>query len=268
MKFAQSNLKDLLTQFLTPSDPSHLVYFSHLAYINSLSSPDTRDASSTSLKVFNAIGDLQEVALRNKHTGIVSLTMVLELRELLHGGMWTRLFELLKKTEDHLNISAILECDPKGRPSTAGTPITAKRTAPSLGSTNLQTVLKIYTLVISILFFTYVGDNANVQIRMKNLHEMLDGGAINAFGESGIVKVDFPDSFASPLEVQVIHPRILFALGFLVSSVAKRDPVGRRPKRKLFAHEGIQSIERELRKEVSCRSYNSFFLNNFSERAF
>jgi hypothetical protein len=139
------------------------------------------------LKVFNAICDLQEVALRNKHFDIVSLTMVLELRELLQGGMWTRLLDVLMKTEDRLNISSTLECDPQdsSSPPVAGSPATVKSVAPCLESTNFQTVLMVYTLVIGILFFTYAGDNANAQSRMKRLHEMLDGGALMHLGSLG-----------------------------------------------------------------------------------
>ena len=39
-------------------------------------------------------------------------------------------------------------------------------------------------------------------------------------------------------------------MGFLVSSVAKRDPVGRKPKRKVFAAEGLLVLEREANKVV------------------
>ena len=47
------------------------------------------------------------------------------------------------------------------------------------------------------------------------------------------------------------HPRVLYLLAFLVSSVSKRNPVGRKPKRKVFAMEGLSIAERELRKEVA-----------------
>jgi hypothetical protein len=39
-------------------------------------------------------------------------------------------------------------------------------------------------------------------------------------------------------------------LGFLVTSIAKRDPVGRNPKRKVFAAEGLVVLEKEAKKEV------------------
>ena len=227
-----------------------------MAYINSLS--NSAEPSQNSLKVFNAISDLEEVASRNKHTDIVSLAIVLQLRELLQCGMWTRLFDVLKLTEDRLDISSALDLPSSSDPSMSNSPASVKNISFGLGSTNLQTVLMVYTLIIGVLFHTYAGDGANAQNRMKRLHEILDGGALNAFGESGIVKVDFPDLPSSSLEVQVTHPSGLFSLCFLISSVAKRDPVGRRPKRKLFAHEGLLSLERELRKEPSC------MLSNFS----
>lgn len=58
-----------------------------------------------------------------------------------------------------------------------------------------------------------------------------------------------------PLVLQVTHPRILFLLAFLVSSVAKRDAVGRKPKRKVFAVEGLVSWEKELDIELQCKAY-------------
>lgn len=57
-----------------------------------------------------------------------------------------------------------------------------------------------------------------------------------------------------PLVVQVTHPRILFLLAFLVSSAAKRDAVGRRPKRKVFASEGLAVWDKEVSSELSCES--------------
>ena len=54
--------------------------------------------------------------------------------------------------------------------------------------------------------------------------------------------------------IQVTHPRVLFLLAFLVSSVAKRDAVGRKPKRKVFATEGLRSWEQELGQNITCMS--------------
>lgn len=53
--------------------------------------------------------------------------------------------------------------------------------------------------------------------------------------------------------MQVTHPRVLYLLAFLVSSVAKRDPVGRKPKRRVFAVEGLASWEKELSQELQSK---------------
>lgn len=61
-----------------------------------------------------------------------------------------------------------------------------------------------------------------------------------------------------PLVIETTHPRVLFLLAFLVSSTAKRDAVGRRPKRKVFATEGLATWETEVTREISCmREYTS-----------
>lgn len=51
--------------------------------------------------------------------------------------------------------------------------------------------------------------------------------------------------------IQSTHPRVLFELAFLVSSVSKRDLVGRKPRRKLFAQEGLK-IADAVGEEMFC----------------
>jgi hypothetical protein len=64
--------------------------------------------------------------------------------------------------------------------------------------------------VICILFVISAGDGLNAQSRVKRLHEILDAGALDAFGGFGIVKAERPDSPLSPFEMQITHPRFLF----------------------------------------------------------
>lgn len=45
-----------------------------------------------------------------------------------------------------------------------------------------------------------------------------------------------------PLIVHTTHPLILLPLTFLVSATAKRDPVGRNPKRRLWAEAAINVL--------------------------
>jgi hypothetical protein len=74
-------------------------------------------------------------------------------------------------------------------------------------------------------------------------------------------QITFPNS--QPLYIQATHPRIVYVLGFLVSSIAKRDPVGRKPKRKVFANEGLLVVDNELKKEIS-RASNHFLSHSLA----
>ena len=171
-KFAQTTLKRILTSFLVPSDPLHIVYASHLAYISSLSASCDLTQSS-SFRASSAIRDLHELATRNGHASTVGvLALVLELRDLVHNGFWKDVGALLQKVEATLHLNFVSE--PMGSEATV---------------TNLEKVLLIHVLIIGIVFHTYIGNHADTQTRMKHLHDMLDGGALDAFGPSGIIEV-------------------------------------------------------------------------------
>ncbi|KAF8912002.1 hypothetical protein CPB84DRAFT_1812174 [Gymnopilus junonius] len=250
-KLAQNALKKVLNGSTTLSDPLHIKYSAHLAYINSLSkvpgSDDLSPYSDSSLRSLSAIREFHELALRNNHYEVALFSMVLELLDLVRHGIWNRVKESLINAERACHLAPELVEVPKA-PSPA---------APSvvLGKTNIEKVLIVHILLIGAVYYTYVGEANKCQLRIKRLHDMLDGGALDAFASSGLVEIDLPD--LAPLVVQVTHPRIIFALGFLVSSASKRDPVGRKPKRKLFASEGILVVDRELRKDASLPIWSS-----------
>src|ERR1700722_17801502 len=63
------------------------------------------------------------------------------------------------------------------------------------------------------------------------------------------VQIKFSNS--PPLILQATNPRILYFLGFLVSSTAKRDAVGRKPKRTAFATQGLAVLVKEEAKGIS-----------------
>lgn len=58
-----------------------------------------------------------------------------------------------------------------------------------------------------------------------------------------------------PLVVQTSYPRVMFELAFLVSSISKRDLVGRKPRRKIFAEEGLK-LSDATGEEVFCKPYH------------
>ena len=58
-----------------------------------------------------------------------------------------------------------------------------------------------------------------------------------------LLQIPFPESRS--IHIMTTHPRILFVLVFLLSAIAKRDPVGRKPRKAVFAKEGLGVLERE-----------------------
>ena len=108
------------------------------------------------------------------------LALVLELRDLVHNGFWNDVGALLQKVEGTLTLKSVSE------------PVDSEATvmSPRIMS-NWEKVLLIHVLIIGIIFHTYIGSHADTQTRMKHLHDMLDGGALDAFGPSGIVEVFF-----------------------------------------------------------------------------
>lgn len=64
------------------------------------------------------------------------------------------------------------------------------------------------------------------------------------------VKIDFPTG--PSIHLEVTHPRIFYLIGFLLTSVSKRDPMGRKPRRKIFAIEGLKAWEKEITKSLDC----------------
>lgn len=63
-------------------------------------------------------------------------------------------------------------------------------------------------------------------------------------------KIDFPTG--PPIYLEATHPRILYLVGFLLTSVSKRDAMGRKPRRKIFAIEGLKAWEKEITKPLDC----------------
>jgi len=52
---------------------------------------------------------------------------------------------------------------------------------------------------------------------------------------------------------------MLYILGYLTSACAKRDAVGRKPKRAVFAKEGLKVCEEEMEKEIQCMLFSGVY---------
>ncbi|KAL4068831.1 hypothetical protein V8B97DRAFT_1872534 [Scleroderma yunnanense] len=111
----------------------------------------------------------------------------------------------------------------------------------------LGLALKVHTLMLGILYHTHSGRAQAAGPRLASLHSMMDSGAlVGGVNSDGIVEIPIPPY--PPITLRITHPRVMFLLTFLISAVAKRDPVGRRPKKKVFAESGVAQC-REGRNE-------------------
>ncbi|EGN93559.1 hypothetical protein SERLA73DRAFT_63805, partial [Serpula lacrymans var. lacrymans S7.3] len=228
-KFSRSVLRRAISA-LNQSDPPHIVYTAHLALIEHLSSSTTPQDIYAALDAVNA---LQSVAINNAHPRIVLLTHVLNLRICTAAEMWDRVQLSLSSAEGALGLSY----DPA-----APGPIPQPQHAAALGVS-----MALHTLMIGVTFYTHVGLALESSPRLSHLHALLDSGALERF-PLGIVEVTFPSS--PSLSVKVTHPRVVFLLTYLISTTAKRDPVGRKSKRKIFAAEGLAIWEKEIQREL------------------
>ncbi|KAI6161360.1 hypothetical protein EDD17DRAFT_1589632 [Pisolithus thermaeus] len=127
-----------------------------------------------------------------------------------------------------------LEMGPDDKARTEQPPADAKNTRED----PLTAALSVHTLMLGIVYHTRGGCARAAELRLAALHSLMDSGAqVGGVNSDGLVEV--PLSPHPPIHLRVSHPRVVFLLTFLISAVAKRDPVGRRPKKKVFAESGI-----------------------------
>ncbi|KAK7448874.1 hypothetical protein VKT23_013605 [Stygiomarasmius scandens] len=115
VKFARTLLRKLLPTFL-PTDPPHIVYTSHLKYIQHLLEPPTPSSSKMPPRspapaapkdtrtTLTAIQVMQNLALKNDHTQVVLLTRMIRLRLLVAVGIWEQVGDALAEVEETLGL--------------------------------------------------------------------------------------------------------------------------------------------------------------------
>lgn len=130
--------------------------------------------------------------------------------------------------------------------------------------------LRVQTLMIGVLWLTHCGNTTRSSERLTLIHEMMDklsdmskpSGMATGWGSGSDVgaievgassiktllswtrlisnQIPLTSNPERYLRIQATHPRVLYQLTFVISGVVKRDSAGKRPKRKLFAEEGIR----------------------------
>ncbi|TDL19376.1 hypothetical protein BD410DRAFT_752259 [Rickenella mellea] len=248
-KHSRSLLKRL-TSALSPTPSSHsslslsstppwLAYTAHLtsiAHALALSPPDLPS-------VFSTIQDLHDLSRRLADPRVTLLTHVIRLRTLVDAGMWEGVAASLQLAESVLGLSY----DTNTYIPPAQRKEKEKEQAFVFFEDALEAAMAIHVLVLGVVYFTHTGASKDASPRLSHLHALLDSDALNLFADG---TVDIKLTHGPPLTIKVTHPRVLYHLAYLVSAVSKRDAVGRRPKRKVFAVEGLGVLEKESRKEI------------------
>ncbi|KAI0789374.1 hypothetical protein C8Q75DRAFT_157646 [Abortiporus biennis] len=213
------------------------------------------------------VQDFDAAATKNGHSKISLLTHVLRLRILVSSNQWSDVPSAISAVENVLGLSyePSPSASPRKQPShTTNTSMTSGQDTPTTKppaqqaipgeDTNFVTfddpfecTMVIHTLMMSTIYYTFMGKYSEASPRLSHLHALLDSGASELFTD-GVVQVAIPEE--TPLLLQVTHPRVLRLLTFLVSSVAKVDVTGRNPRRKVFALNGIADWESEVKQEL------------------
>ncbi|CAE6350774.1 unnamed protein product [Rhizoctonia solani] len=137
--------------------------------------------------------------------------------------------------------------------------------------------LRSHVLFLGVALYTHLGDAQSAAQRLGKLHNILDTGyldfpdeacfcgrgpgaaqsqnndmpTVDVLGTTSQPHLNCPcaSSFLLPIPlasndsilIKSTHPRVVFELAFLVSSIARRDVVGRKPRRLIFGTEGLRA---------------------------
>ncbi|KAJ7174626.1 hypothetical protein C8R46DRAFT_1252427 [Mycena filopes] len=194
------------------------------------------------------------------HINVVLLARVIELRAFIALGRWTEVAAGLARAESALGLALPVPGAVVAPPPTPD----STQPPPQYMTSPFHAALVVHVLVLGVVWFGYSataafaaapqGDaviatgSVAVSARLTLLYTLLDAGVYNGKCR-GVLEVPLDDS-TLPLYIKTTHPRVLYALGYLISAIARRDLVGRKPKRKTFVLEGLGVVEREALREL------------------
>ncbi|KAG7451717.1 uncharacterized protein BT62DRAFT_1030831 [Guyanagaster necrorhizus] len=232
-KFALTLLRRLRISFL-PSDPPHATYAAHLTLISLLATSNASSTISSSkdmkapLSVVHALADLAD---KNRHFGVKSFALVLTLRTLVSLRLWESVDDSLRLVEEALGIECPSGqvCGEGARPVAAGNqglwPVYRSNHPPPTQplpkfADKLAAVMAIHTLIIGVVFHTFVGNFARASARLTFLHMLMDSGALIA-PSSGVVEITFSDPPFLPLYSSKRHIHVSFSFLRISSTLSQ-----------------------------------------------
>ncbi|KAG5642228.1 hypothetical protein DXG03_003373 [Asterophora parasitica] len=249
-KLAANTLRLLLRN--TTTNTPRVLFTAHLALVHSYACAAEHGGKGGGAlkKCFAALEDMRAAAPATGTPNlIVLLTLIIRLQLLVRHGQWDDVSRALAEAELHDNIfpeSSSESTQPASSSPTQGASCSTPSSCPS------HTRLRIHLLILGVLFHTYAGDAREAARRLAVLHAVLDSGCLECSGVEeraiedfyeGIIEIPFPSPHDTPpLRVYATPPRVLHALAFLVSAAAKKDALGRAPKKGVFAKAGLAEL--------------------------
>ncbi|KAG6872964.1 hypothetical protein C0995_004718 [Termitomyces sp. Mi166 len=198
---------------------------------------------------------------------VVLLSTVIKLQLLVRHGVWALVGDALVDAEKAFEAFET-SVQAHSSPHTDARESVPDESAVRASSSQLDPIpgtLRTHFLMLSVLFHTYAGDAQAATTRLRSLHELLDTGILEPKSppddaqidpldgwNEGVIDIPLLDASTStdtiltwtpPLRIRTTPPRVLHALAFLLSAAAKRDAVGRAPKKGVFARAGLELRE-------------------------
>ncbi|CAK5275928.1 unnamed protein product [Mycena citricolor] len=241
---ARQLLKPVPTAFIVGGTLAF--YYAHLSWSDHLLQGLIHNAAAPIARDIVALRTALSPLLTAPHINIVHLARLIELRALIALGRWDEVGPALERAETSMGIAFAAPPAPPGLHTTSA----------------FHAALVVHLLILGIVWLSYsAGGTAQTSARLTLLYTVLDAGVYNGkhrqadidgrlgLESEGVLEVPL-DPTLPPLYIKSTHPRVLYALGYLISAVARRDLVGRKPKRKTFVLEGLGVVDREACKEL------------------
>ncbi|CED83210.1 hypothetical protein [Phaffia rhodozyma] len=210
-------------------------------------------ASPPSLSLaLSTLSTLHSLATTNDEPILALLSSIAKLGILAREGSWREARRVIDSVRAHPEVQPFLSdsTDPSKTPADTARPIEGVK------AKALEKQLLIHFLGFAALVYNHLGEAQEANAMIKVLHVTLDEGNEGTEGLGGGVW-EIPlqptafgpysdGSISVPLQVLLTPPHILYVLACLITSLSKRDPAVKRPKKRVFAEEGIRQLDQGI----------------------
>jgi hypothetical protein len=181
-----------------PSDHPHAVYSVHLTLISHLmtpgpplkgQSPQPRPIQDVHAAL-TALSTLETLSIKSGHQQVTILAHLTRLRLLVSSGLWDQAETALRAAEDSLGLNYTPNStrDPSSGSQSSDKTVKQLIEHPMFTDLPFERSMALHALLISVVYYTYAGNDAASTARLGHLHALMDNDALKGL-ETGIVEV-------------------------------------------------------------------------------